>query len=355
MNSYFASCEQQDRPELRGRPVGVAPVAAENTCCIAASYEAKASGVKTGTKVSDARLMCPNIEIVEARPVLYRALHVRIVEAAELIAPVHEVLSVDEMVIQPWGNEATLADHLRLGVRIQDAIRYNVGEWMRCSIGLAPNAFLAKVASDMQKPNGLSVICPDDIPHKLYGLKLTDWPGVASGMQRRFEGAGVRTTADMYGLDERAMRQVFGGVNGNRWWHLIRGHPVDLPQVKRWQVGRSSVLSPEFRNRAGAWSVACRLLEMAADRLRAEGYHAQRLLVSVASYDAGGWGDAARFHPCNRTFRLREVMRELWRDTLERPSQVTVSLQDILRDADVTPDLFDHGQQSRLDGAADLI
>ncbi len=96
MNSYFASCEQQDRLELRGKPVGVAPVLAETTSFIAASYEAKHCGIKTGTKVADARLLCPNIQVVESRPRLYREFHERIVAAVNNIVPVHEVHSVDE-------------------------------------------------------------------------------------------------------------------------------------------------------------------------------------------------------------------------------------------------------------------
>ena len=91
------------------------------------------------------------------------------------------------MTVQPWRNEALLADALRLGQQVQDAIRYGAGEWLTCSIGLAPNAFLAKVASDLQKPRGISVLSLDDLPHKLYGLKLTDWPGIARGMERRFQ------------------------------------------------------------------------------------------------------------------------------------------------------------------------
>ncbi|MDB4409019.1 hypothetical protein N9165_03040, partial [Akkermansiaceae bacterium] len=79
MDSYFASVEQHLQPHLRGRPVGVAPMLVESTCCIAASYEAKAFGVKTGTRVSDARVMCPGIEIVEARPPLYVDVHHRII------------------------------------------------------------------------------------------------------------------------------------------------------------------------------------------------------------------------------------------------------------------------------------
>ena len=353
MNSYFASCEQQDRPELRGRPVGVAPLLAETTCCIAASYEAKCSGVKTGTKVADARLLCPNIEIVAARPRLYRSLHSQIVAAVEMVVPVHEVLSVDEMTIRPWENEAALVDALRLGQQIQDAIRYNVGEWMTCSIGLAPNAFLAKVASDLQKPRGLSVLSPDDIPHKLYGLKLTDWPGVAGGMQRRFQEVGVTTTAEMYRLTLPEMRQVFGGINGERWWHQIRGHAVLLPPTRRGQVGHSNVLAPEFRTPRGAWSIASRLLEKAAERLRDERLHASRLVVSVSGFQNEGWVRKANFQPCNRTFQLLGIMQDLWQHTVRRPLHVNVALQDLLPDAEVTPNLFENPRRAKLDAMTD--
>ena len=91
LNSYFASVEQQDRPELRGKPVGVVPMMADTTCCIAASYEAKAFGVKTGTIVADARRMCPDIVLVEARHELYVDYHHRIVEAVESCLPVTAV------------------------------------------------------------------------------------------------------------------------------------------------------------------------------------------------------------------------------------------------------------------------
>ena len=82
-DSYFASVEQQLRPELRGKPIGVVPVMAETTCCIAASYEAKRFGVKTGTRVSDARKLCRNIKFVEARPAVYVEYHHKLVEAVE--------------------------------------------------------------------------------------------------------------------------------------------------------------------------------------------------------------------------------------------------------------------------------
>src|SRR5215471_8216954 len=97
LNSYFASVEQQDRSELRGKPVGVVPMMADTTCCIAASYEAKAFGVKTGTIVADAKRMCPNMVFVEGRHELYVDYHHRVVEAVERCLPVTAVMSIDEM------------------------------------------------------------------------------------------------------------------------------------------------------------------------------------------------------------------------------------------------------------------
>ena len=107
MNSYFASVEQDSRPELRGRPVAIVPMMADTTCCIAASYEAKAFGVKTGTIVADANRMCPEIVLVEARHEIYVDFHHRIVEAVESCLPVTAVLSIDEMACRLLGREGS--------------------------------------------------------------------------------------------------------------------------------------------------------------------------------------------------------------------------------------------------------
>jgi DNA polymerase-4 len=96
-NSYFASVEQQLRPELRGRPIGILPVLAETTCCIAASVEAKRFGVRTGTSVRDARKLCRGIVLVEARPAVYVEMHHKLVAAVESCLHVEQVRSIDEM------------------------------------------------------------------------------------------------------------------------------------------------------------------------------------------------------------------------------------------------------------------
>src|SRR3974390_2747414 len=131
LNSYFASVEQQVRPELRGRPVGVVPMLADTTVCIAASYEAKAFGVRTGTIVADARRLCPDIILVEGRHELYTEYHHRVVEAVECCLPVTAVCSIDEMACRLMGRERPLLAAMELGRKVKARIRARVGERLR--------------------------------------------------------------------------------------------------------------------------------------------------------------------------------------------------------------------------------
>src|SRR5271163_5284545 len=108
LNSYFASVEQELRPELRGRPVAVVPLFADSTCCIAASYEAKAFGVRTGTTVGDAKTLCKGIELIEARHEVYVEYHHKIIHAVETCVPVTAVMSIDEMACRLIGRERPL-------------------------------------------------------------------------------------------------------------------------------------------------------------------------------------------------------------------------------------------------------
>lgn len=152
LNSFFASVEQQLRPELRGRPVGVLPVMADTTCCIAASIDAKRFGIRTGTPVWQARKLCRDIVFVQARPSVYVEIHHRIVAAVESCTPVSAVLSIDEMACDLMGSEREEARAVKLGRQIKQAIYDQVGEVLHSSVGIAPNRFLAKTASNMQKP-----------------------------------------------------------------------------------------------------------------------------------------------------------------------------------------------------------
>ncbi|MEY2882408.1 MAG: polymerase, partial [Pseudomonadota bacterium] len=193
LNSYFASVEQQLSPALRGRPIVVAPVDSDATSAIAASYEAKAFGIRTGTKIHEARALCRDIIVVPARHGAYVDYHHRIIAEVERHVPVTAVCSIDEVACRLLDNENSLANVTALAARIKAGIRANVGECLTSSVGVAPNRLLAKMAADMQKPDGLTILSPDTLAERLATLKLSDIPGVGRNMERRLAAAGVVT------------------------------------------------------------------------------------------------------------------------------------------------------------------
>jgi DNA polymerase-4 len=164
MNAYFASVEQQDDPALRGKPVAVVPVVARTTFCLAASYEARAKGIKTGMPVWEALRLCPGLQLRVGRHERYTELHHQIVAAVGRCLAVDRVMSIDEMACKLIGGERTPAAATALGQMIKREIR-TVGSHLRCSVGVGPNVLLAKVAGDMQKPDGLTLIEDRDLPH----------------------------------------------------------------------------------------------------------------------------------------------------------------------------------------------
>ena len=328
-NSYFASAEQQLDPRLRGRPVAVLPVMAETTCCIAASHEAKRYGVKTGTIVADARKLCPDIRFVEARPAAYVELHHRLVDAIESCLHVERVMSIDEVACRLTGSDRRRGRALALADRIKGAITERVGSELRSSIGIAPNLFLAKVASDMQKPNGCVVIEDADLPECPYGLALRDLCGIGKAMEQRLHRAGIRTVRDLCAASREGLRHAWGSVEGERFHARLRGEEVpDLPS-QRGSIGHSHVLPPERRHPQAALSILHRLLQKAAMRLRSHGCVAGAMQVKVGFRGRDGWARQARFEATSDTLELLEVLENLWREFPRgepQPWSVAVSL-----------------------------
>lgn len=279
-NSYFASVEQQLRPELRGKPVGVLAVMAETTCCIAASYEAKAFGIETGTGVSDARKLCKDIIFIEARPPLYVQFHHKLIEIVENCTHVEKVLSIDEMVCFLTGSQRTKENALKLATKIKQTISKQY-EYIRCSIGIAPNTFLAKIASNMQKPDGCVVIEDSDIPNKLFSLKLRALNGIGSQMQARLERHGIDSIEKLYAANKQQLRAAWGSIEGERYYDKLRGIEPYYVKNARSSLGHSHVLPPEQRNHSGAKAVLHRLLQKAAMRMRSYNFLTSHISVKI--------------------------------------------------------------------------
>jgi len=304
MNSFFASCEQQAEPALRGRPVAVVPMDADSTSVIAASYEAKAFGIRTGTNVGLAKRLCSDLVIVPVRPGVYVDFHKRIVETVSTLLPSPRVLSVDEMACRLWpGNESSDAAAVRIGRQVKAAIRERVGEWLFCSVGIAPNVFLAKVASDLQKPNGLVLLRGSDLPDALLPLELRDLPGIGKNMHARLATKGINTIADLYAASAAQLRDAWGGVVGERWWYMIRGsQEADyqaMTDPARHSVSHSHVLGPDMRSDDGAEQVLLRLTGKAVTRMRRKGFVATGLQLDVTLINTERSQNGERFQKRN--------------------------------------------------------
>ncbi len=280
-NSYFASVEQQDDPRLRGRPIGVVPVMADTTCCIAASPEAKVFGVKTGTPVREARESCPDIMLIEARPARYVEVHHQLMEAIEDCIHHEKAPSIDEVPCWLIGRERERGNAEAIARNIKRTLLDRGFDAIRCSIGIAPNEFLAKTASDMQKLDGLTVLEMTDLPHALHRLELRDFCGIGPSMERRLQRAGIHTTEQLCAASREHLRAAWGSIEGERYWLQLRGFHLPRRESQRGSVGHSHVLGPELRNYDGARSVLFKLLAKAAMRLRKEKFLAGGLAIRI--------------------------------------------------------------------------
>ncbi len=362
-NSFFASCEQQERPELREKPVGIVPVLADTTCCIAASYAAKAKGVKVGTGIAEARALCPEIQLIEQRPALYIDYHHRLIDVIESCIHVTEKRSIDEVECELTASFAPRERALAIARQIKERVARRIGSCLTSSIGIAPNWLLAKIATDMQKPDGLVVLEDEDIPQKLLRLEITDFSGIGPSMGARLRTHGIDSVAKLYAVSKSQMRGIWGSVDGERMHARLHGENVPSPREKYQTVGHSHVLPPFLRTEAKSLAVLHRLLQKAAMRLRDIGHYAGGLIVHVSYFNDLSWSDELRFNDTQDTVKLTQALNQLWAQRpagcrRRTPARVGLVLTRLLSMGGHTPDLFFHDQEEareRLHHAVDTL
>ncbi|MBC7372211.1 MAG: DNA polymerase [Bdellovibrionaceae bacterium] len=358
LNSFFASCEQQENPELRGKPMAIVPMMANTTSVLAASYEAKAFGIKTGTLVGDARRMCPGIQFVKSRHQIYIKYHHLIKDVVESCVPIHSVCSVDEFACELTGTQQSLPVAIALAEKIRAAIHDQVGVALTCSIGLGPNVILSKMATDMMKPNGLVTIEMEDLPTKLIPLKLRDVPGIGAKMEYRLNQKGVRTMEQLLKMNEREMFNLWGSVVGSRYYYLLRGENLLVPRQKSQSIGHQHVLPPDTRTWEGSLGVAQKLLSKAAIRMRKENFLTRHMSLSVKFL-----GYQENFE---RTIKLQEtqdtslLMTQLNRIYQEmprkqKPLRVSVVLSDFRKAEEHQFSFFENTKKEQLFSVVDKL
>ncbi len=345
MNSYFASVEQQIQPQLRGKPVAVVPVESDATCAIAASYEAKAYGVKTGTKIYEAKKMCPGLICVPARHDAYVEYHDRFLKSIDRLIPVHTVYSIDEVACELQGVQCTPEGGVALARAIKTQLQQDIGAYIRCSIGLSSNRLLAKIAAETEKPDGLVIMAPDGLCDALEDKPLTTLPGIGAGMEARLSKAGIWSIDQLIALSPKHMRTLWGGVGGERYYYSLRGVQLPEQETQKRTVGHSHVLDPNWRPREMACYVARRLTLKAASRLRRFELEASKLTLSLRIEHGPRVAAEARFDPAYDTITLMRRLMALWHGLIEayrpeRIKKIAVTLHGLCEPDTCQDDLF---------------
>jgi len=228
MNSFFASCEQQVNYWLRNRPVGVCVYTGQHGCVIAPSIEAKKLGIHLGLRLSEAVKMCPDLVPVETHPNRYREFHLKIIQVLKKYSEDVIPKSIDEAIVNLKGYELVHKDPMEVARKIQQDIKNEVGDWLRCSVGVAPNAFLAKLGSDIAGNGQICLITPENIDDTLRNLKLTDLPGISFGMSKRLERGGIHTPLEIRYASPERLQRVCKSIIGLHWHYRLNFKEVDL-------------------------------------------------------------------------------------------------------------------------------
>lgn len=342
MNSFFASVAQQEEPALIGRPVAVLTTDAPGAACIAVSVEAKQLGVRSGARQQEARAVCPQIVFRPAKHDVVVRYHHAIRAAAETVLPIQNVHSVDEFSCQLMGRQQELGMALELAAQLQEALLKRVGVAMRCSVGVAPNTVLAKIAAELKKPNGINWLHPSVLPKKIAHLPLDDIPGVSRGMRPRLEKAGIHTVSDLYTLAPKHARKLWGNVTGERLLRELRGETVVWPRSTGHSIGHGQRLTTKNRQPEGARLVMRRLLVKAGARLRRQEKLAQSLYVGVKCRRNGRMAWSGSFPATQDSFFLLDLAGQHWaRFHVLEPVSVNVMLGRLVAREHHIPDLFE--------------
>ena len=244
LNSAFATTEQQAHPSLRHRPVGITNRISPECCIITASYEAKARGVKTGTRRSEALRLCPDLILLESDPPKYNAVYNKLFNIMRDYSDNCGMKSIDEGYIDLHHTKYDSLDKLTsLGYTIKRRVKEEVGDYMTINVGIGCNRFLAKQAAGLHKPDGMDIIYHGNLLDVYDSLQLEDLTGIAKAYGLRLRQAGITTPLEFLNTSELTLRKkVFRGVNGTYWYRRLRGYEVDDYKTNLSVIGRQWVV-----------------------------------------------------------------------------------------------------------------
>lgn len=285
LNAFFASIEQLDHPELRGRPVAVTN-GEVGTCIITCSYEARHFGVKTGMRIYQARRQCPFLVQVAARPDRYAEVSSRIMEALHEITPDIEIFSVDEAFLDVTHCQKAQGLPIDIARRVKAVVYRASG--LLCSVGISGDKTTAKFAAKLQKPDGLTLIHPDDAENRLSQVPVTELCGINKGIGGFLASHGVFVCGDMKRLPISVLAKRFGPLGRRLWWMAQGKDPLPVQQSTALpkSVGHGKVLPPNTDSKEVILTYLRHMAEKVAARLRRYDLEAQTFFIALRHFSA---------------------------------------------------------------------
>ncbi len=318
MDAFFASVEQRSNPALRGKPIAVVG-SGSRTVVTTASYEARARGVKTGMNLYEARRACPELIVVVANNDKYTHTCTELKKIYLRYTPLVEIYSVDEAFLDITGSAHLFGGPLEVGRRIKMDVRDCFG--INATVGIGPNKLIAKLASDLSKPDGLRQILPEELPSVLENLPTDSLWGVGSRMAAHLSAIGIRTCGELYNAPVSLLRSHFGIV-GEHLHRMVRGidadrvkpQPQSSEEVK--SIGHSMTLPEDLYRKEEMRAYLLLLTDRVCFRARLHGYQGSVVVLTIR-------------YSSFETFSLRNRLTSETDDTKRVFSAVADMLEDL--------------------------
>lgn len=346
LNSCFATVEQQADPSLRDKPIAVAAYKSSGGCILAPSIEAKRLGIKVGMRVRDGKALCPNLIVLEPDPWKYRnvhkALNKLLLSYTDLVFP----KSIDEFVLDLTGAPRYKVGMVNIATEVKSRIKQEIGDYLTVSIGIAPNRYLAKIASGLRKPDGLDTIDNTNFKNIFSKLVLHDLTGIKTQNIARLNRHEIFSVLDFYEATPMTLQQTFHAVTGHYWYLRLRGWEIDDVATHRGSYSNSVALGKNLTTPDELAPVLINLVEKMAARMRAEDYGAHGVHLSLVYKNHRGFWHKG-LSTADVLFATQQIYKVAYKLLLQSPYRnpvhiIAVTCFSLVKEKTQQPYIFDY-------------
>lgn len=311
LDAFFASCEQQQHPEYQGRPVVVGAQPGQRGVVAAASYEARRFGIRSAMPIAEAYRRCPNAVFVRPDMDRYREYSRQVFDILETLAPRIETASIDEAYMDVTGLEKLVGTPETIGREIKQRIHTETG--LTASVGIGPNRLIAKLGSDYRKPDGLTVITPEQVLDFLAPMPVSNLRGLGRQTQKIFDRLGIRTVEQLRATPRQRLQQHLGHKAAASFSRQALGIAPDVIQTRqgRKSISKETTFGTDVQDNTRLRDTLRRLCADVAKTARREGLSGSVITLKIRF---------AGFETCTRQYKRstpthdeRDILKTAWR------------------------------------------